>query len=410
MCKSGTTPDLSGCPVGAVDCTPEGLCLTGQDLCSKGAGKSCNPGEFCTAAGKCVFTSLCGDGPPLTQDNCFPQLTSYAVNVNAGFLVSGSASGSFSAGTTNRAAGTLIDPMMTKNPADDLCRPLATPGERDPRLVSRIPLRPYPGQSPDAILCEQPMHPVYPTLQKGMPFDVPGAPAGGQPPDRSGDGFYIDHFNPALEPILDMNNPGKLADVSGIDPKQMAMDMMPKTGFARPEAPQLIEWMKTWTGDVTAPNACLYFGGPIDSDTQAISPDPNTRPGRVQYVRARFRNTQVAFVLAAIERAPPSGTNIHFDVHGGFRQESVVNLSTVEVSAPARIVLGPIDSNRIDSITGKAAPFFFVVDQRRLGRGQGGGPTRGQIVRVNPFGLSSANGYLPVYEDFHASNGLFPIQ
>jgi len=80
------------------------------------------------------------------------------------------------------------------------------------------------------------------------------------------------------------------------------------------------------------------------------------------------------------------------------------------VSAPARIVLGPIDSNRIDSITGKAAPFFFVVDQRRLGRGQGGGPTRGQIVRVNPFGLSSANGYLPVYEDFHASNGLFPIQ
>jgi hypothetical protein len=115
-------------------------------------------------------------------------------------------------------------------------------------------------------------------------------------------------------------------------------------------------------------------------------------------------------VLADIERAPASGTNIHFDVHGGFRQQAVVTLSTVEVSAPARIVLGPIDSNRIDTITAKAAPFFFVVDQRRLGRGQGGGPTRGQVVRVNPFGLSSSSGFLPVYEDFHASNGLFPIQ
>jgi hypothetical protein len=416
MCKPGSTPDLSGCPAGAVDCTPEGLCVTGQDLCSKGAGKSCNPGEFCTADNKCVVTSFCGDGPPLTQDACFPQLTSYVVNVNAGFLVSGSASGSFNAGTTNQAAGTPIDPMMTDNPADRLCRPFNMPSERDKRLVSRIPLRPYPGQSRDAILCEQPMHPVYPTLQTNMPFDVPGPPPAGQPPDRSGDGFFIDRFDPALEPMLDMNNPGKVADVSGIDPKQ-SMPMMPKTGFARPEAPQLIEWMKTWTRDVTSPNACLYMGGPIDSDTQAISSDPTTRPpiegiqaGRPQHVRARFRNTQVAFVLAAIERAPPSGTNIHFDVHGGFRQEAVVMLSTVEVSAPARLVLGPIDSNRIDTITMKAAPFFFVVDQRRLGRGQGGGPTRGQIVRVNPYGLSSTNGFLPVYEDFHASNGLFPIQ
>ena len=57
----------------------------------------------------------------------------------------------------------------------------------------------------------------------------------------------------------------------------------------------------------------------------------------------------------------------------------------------------------------KATPFFFVVDQRRLGTGQGGGPTRGQIVRVKPFGLA-ANGYLPVYEDYTASGGLFPIQ
>ena len=53
------------------------------------------------------------------------------------------------------------------------------------------------------------------------------------------------------------------------------------------------------------------------------------------------------------------------------------------------------------------APYFFVVDQRRLGRGQGGGPTRGQIVRVNPFGLA-ANGYLPIYEDYIAQRQPVP--
>ena len=56
------------------------------------------------------------------------------------------------------------------------------------------------------------------------------------------------------------------------------------------------------------------------------------------------------------------------------------------------------------------APFFFVVDQRRLGRGQGGGPTRGQIVRVSPFGLRGHTGFLPIYEDYSRSGGLFPIQ
>jgi len=185
---------------------------------------------------------------------------------------------------------------------------------------------------------------------------------------------------------------------------------MGTAGHARPEAPQLVEWMATWTSNKNSINACLYKGGPISSDVQPILSDPTTRPDRPQHLRARYRNTQVAFVLADVERAPAAGTNIHFDVHGGFRQQSVVMLSTVEVSAPARIVLGPFDSNRVDGFPTKAAPFFFVVDQRWLGRGTGGGPTRGQIVRVNPYGLSTSNGFLPVYEDFHGSNGLFPIQ
>ena len=395
MCKPGKNPDLSGCPAGAVDCTSDGMCVTAQDACHP--SKSCNPGELCNPDGKCVFNSYCADGPPLTQNGCFPQLTSYTVNVNAGFLVTGSQAGSFSAGKTD---------------GDGHCQPFESgsgPGQRDPRLVSRIPLRPYPGQT-TSIECGPPeVVFTYPKYQTANPFDGVGPTPAGKSVNRSGDGFYIDHFAPSLEP-LEKEVPGKLDNVS-VEFTTTSMGMTTMTTLvARPEAPQLAEWMRTWTADKNVPNACLYMGGPIESETPDISPDPRTRPGRPQHVRARYRNTQVAFLLANIERGPAAGTNIHFDVHGGFRQQTVVMLSTVEVSAPARIVLGPFDSNRIDTITGKAAPFFFVVDQRRLGRGTGGGPTRGQIVRVNPYGLSTSNGFLPVYEDFHGSNGLFPIQ
>ena len=143
-----------------------------------------------------------------------------------------------------------------------------------------------------------------------------------------------------------------------------------------------------------------------------MNDSPLSRAMRPQHVRARFRNTQIAFVLANIDRAPPASSTIHFDVHGGFRPQSVLVLPTVEISAPARLVLSPIDSNQVSTITMKPVPFFFVVDQRRLGTGQGGGATRGQILRVNPFGQPSSimGAYLPAYEDYQRSGGLFPIQ
>jgi len=318
------------------------------------------PGEACVD-GECELQSFCADGPrladapPLSANVCFPQLTSYQINVNAGFLVTGTQAGSYAAGESGPNG----------------CQPQSN---RDRRLQSRIPLRPYPGQT-TSIECGPTPKDVFPTWQTAS---------------DSADGFHIDRFDPARKPI-DADADGKL-------------DLAP-TG-ARQEAPQLVDWMKAWTKDVTAPNACLYLGGPTASET--YEPDPADRMDH-QHVRARFRNTQVAFVLADIDRGPPAASTLHFDVHGGFRQEAVVNLTTVQVSAPARLVLGPVDSTRIDMVPTNAAPFFFVVDQRRLGTGQGGGPTRGQIVRVKPFGLA-ANGYLPVYEDYTASGGLFPIQ
>jgi hypothetical protein len=372
--------EKTDCPT-SQKCAPDGSCYarTPPVDASEPDLNACNTtdlpclaGEICVD-GKCEIRGLCADGPPLQGgpdvNGCFPQLTSYQVNVNAGFLVTGTQAGSYAAGTTDASE-------------HGQCQP---DSNRDARLVSRIPLRPYPGQASVAIQCGTPV----------LPSSKPPVT------DPAQDGYFFERFDPALKPT-DTSTPGKL------DPVQFTSKGVAMT--ARPEAPQLVEWMRDWTTDVTAPNACIYVAGPIASDPQLITADPTTRPMRPQHVRARFRNTQIAFVLADIDRGPPGASTLHFDVHGGFRQEAVVNLTTVQVSAPARIVLGPIDSNRPDMITTKAAPFFFVVDQRRLGTGQGGGPTRGQVVRINPFGLAATNGFLPVYEDYHASNGLFPIQ
>ena len=269
--------------------TATGELLT-PDACN--AQRSCLPGETCID-GQCEIQSLCADGPPLAADQCFPQLTSYQINVNAGFLVTGTQAGSYAAGKSGPNG----------------CEPV----DRDPRLQSRIPLRPYPGQDLKDILCGETPKDVFPTWQTAT---------------DSADGFHIDSFDPARK-LTDADGDGKL-------------DLSPKG--ARQEAPQLVDWMKAWTKDVSAPNACLYLGGPTASET--YDPDPAKRMEH-QHVRARFRNTQVAFVLADIDRAPPAASTLHFDVHGGFRQASVVNLTTVQVSAPARLVLGPIDSTGI---------------------------------------------------------------
>jgi hypothetical protein len=150
-------------------------------------------------------------------------------------------------------------------------------------------------------------------------------------------------------------------------------------------------------------NPCYFIGGPSPLDT-------GNRAG-VTHLRARFQNTQIAFMLANFDRAPVTQTTIRFDVHGGARAQTVVSPATAEISMPARIVIGPMDSRNAAMDEPRfEAPYLFVVDQRRLGRGTGGGATRGQLVRINPVGLDSAKGLLPIVEDFQRSAGLFPIQ
>jgi hypothetical protein len=162
----------------------------------------------------------------------------------------------------------------------------------------------------------------------------------------------------------------------------------------------------------TAPgdqNPCLFFGGPNETDSADLQPPP-------EHVHARFRNREVQIMMTNLER-PPSGIfQIHFDVHGGFQPQVVAIPNTVEVTMPARLVLGPFDSNPVQTGTTPSTgeiPYLFVVDQRRLGRSQGGGPTRGQLLRIHPLGYAIASpvvGYQPWFEDLAHSANLFPIQ
>jgi len=159
------------------------------------------------------------------------------------------------------------------------------------------------------------------------------------------------------------------------------------------------------------PNPCLFLGGPVQTDPAYQDSVP--REMRPQHVRALFKNTEISFILANLDRAPPGTLELRFDVRGGFRPQTVIQQSTIEISMPTRIVLGPIEVPRDTTITFEV-PYLFVVDQRRLGQGLGGGPTRGQLLRIHPLGytsmLTTAGGVQPIYDDYTRSNGTFPIQ
>jgi hypothetical protein len=156
------------------------------------------------------------------------------------------------------------------------------------------------------------------------------------------------------------------------------------------------------------PNPCLFGGGP--NETDPVAQDPQL------HVRGLFRNREVEFMVTNLERPPSGAFQLRFDVHGGFQPQTVLIPGTVEVTAPARIILGPFDSNAqtaTPTMQVSEAPYLFVVDQRRLGRSQGGGPTRGQLLRISPRGFQVASpviGYQPLYEDLSHSGNLFPIQ
>ena len=278
------------------------------------------------------------------------QLVTYKVNAGGGFVVSGTATGILASNDYN---GNICVAFSTQ-PIPATATTPAMPAPRDWRLVARIPLA-------KMLDTKGNMVPVTACSVLGNDDDNTVAPtSASMMPNQDSEA--------RLKPLraLATNLPG---------------------------------------------NPCLFKGGPIPSE----SPVPFGQP-IPHHTRAFFENTDVSFVLANVDRAPVSELTIPFDVNGGVSTQFVLYPSTVEVSEAARIVLGPIDSLTQTPTSPPLfeAPYLFVVDQRRLGRAQGGGPTRGQLVRINPVGyaatIGSATGVQPTYEDYTRSGNLFPIQ
>jgi hypothetical protein len=130
---------------------------------------------------------------------------------------------------------------------------------------------------------------------------------------------------------------------------------------------------------------------------------------------ALFQNRELRFVLANLESYFGDSVQITFDVHGGFQADTVLAPGSVQLDAPARLVVSPIDSQSqaSDLSATHELPFLFVVDQRRLSRASlGVGPTRGQVLRVYSRRSTgtNVNNLLPVYDDLTSSGGLWPVQ
>ena len=341
------------------DCRAGRLCVnfdtatTVPPFCARkpdGGATNSGTADDCACTGPSCF---CADAPPFdhTGKACFDQLVNYQVNAGKTFLVAGSQAGFV---TTAALPGSPGNPGPT-------CLPNPTP---DARFSFRIPMN---------------------------------APACSNPPSN-------------LATIDSRLDPDAFGDVTVM-------------GNVATDANTLVNFVLSTPSPA---NPCLYLGGPTAGDAPtdptmpnggAADADGGASSSPSTHVRALFQNSQMSFVLANIDRAPSSQFVTSFDVHGGFGAQVVQDPITLEVSMPARIVLGPVDS-LAQVTTGTAAPpyevpYFFVVDQHRLGREQGGGPTRGQLLRINPLGYpvtigSAPTGYQPIFEDYNASGGLFP--
>jgi hypothetical protein len=329
------------------------------------ANSDCRAGRICLSHG--TRGGFCADGPYLAvpsdaQTSCtnpqavLDQFVTYRINAGASFLVTGTATGMLAANTTADASkGSVCIPYKDpdNNPGND--------PSRDWRLIARIPIARTLG--PDGNLIDMTTCDVLSNSD--------------------------DNTNPPAVVLNDPTSMPNLVSESRLKPLRALATNLPFNAV---------------TG--LRSNPCLFMGGPAPAD---IVPGP--------HARAFFENTEISFVLANVDRAPVAPLTITFDVNGGARPQSVIYPATVEVSEAARIVLGPIDSlpQTTDPPPSYEAPYLFVVDQRRLGRSQGGGPTRGQLVRINPVGFSvtigsAPTGLQPVYEDYTRSGNLFPIQ
>lgn len=235
--------------------------------------------------------------------------------------------------------------------------------------------------------------------QTGLPFTATS--------DQNGQCVPIPTHNPPVATRIPMDaDPTKLCSFmkaagGPLDPSTLDTRTCNAASKTCP-VDDLMQILKT----APSPDPCLFISGPNETDPTSANP---------HHVSALFRNIDLAFVMTNLDRGPTGTSDLRFDVHGGFRAQAVVDPATVEVSMPARIVVGPIlvgpNTTTMDMPNPSLVPYLFVVDQRRLGRSQGGGPTRGQLLRIHPLGLADTNGaHEAWFEDLSHSNNEFPMQ
>jgi hypothetical protein len=244
-------------------------------------------------------------------------------------------------------------------------------------------------------------------LQVGRGFLVLGGITGVQA-TRQANGAGLCEDIPGLDPRTAMRIPLNAPHCTNVEDNTFDSRCNPTPGVDMPcaNATEQATGLRDIARRTGAPNPCLFLGGPNETDPSMTFP---------RHVHAVFRNEQVQFMVTNLE-VPVSGTyQMRFEVHGGFRSQTVYTPTTVEVGMPARIVLGPFDAQVPSpaSPTAPDVPYLFVVDQLRLGRTAGGGRTRGQLLRIQPRGqpiTSPVPGQQPWFEDFTKSGELFPIQ
>jgi hypothetical protein len=342
----------------------EGRCLYPCKVVGQTAG--CRPGRICADFGTANDCSdgqcYCADGPWLLGKKasskamvgeCLGELLAYQVGVGRGFAVTGSQTALPATGIADASGACVPFPNL------------------DPRTSVRIPM--------DAPRCAAPLtdNTLDSRCNPSKNAADPGCPA-------------VDNLIPLP---------------SAADPMALAAAEKARQDKAAEFAGELLKNVTT----PNDPNPCLFIGGPNEADT------PNTSP---LHVHALYRNREIQFMLTNLERSPTGVFQIRFDVHGGFQAQTVAIPSTVEVTMPTRLVLGPFNANTTATTAGgitttAEVPYLFVVDQRRLGRTQGGGPTRGQLLRIHPLGFAISTpvaGSQPWFEDLSHSNNLFPIQ
>ena len=251
--------------------------------------------------------------------------------------------------------------------------------QRDPRLVSRIPLRPrrLAGQTPRPSNRDR-------TCDETRGRDV------SEPDGRT----------PSM-----VAAPGSSSTVRSHAWRRSSTATVCSTRPVKSQArgAQLVQWMKAWTPNVAAPQRLHLHGraGPLATSRARPTRRRRRRPPALARPLPQHADRVRAHQLRA--RAGDE----HDPLRGPRR------LRPSRCSPDDRRGLGAgAHGARADRCarrggTTRPAPFFFVVDQRRLGRGQGGGPTRGQLLRVIRSASEGHRRVLPTSKTTSAAAAFF---